>query len=180
MADEIIIENESKNEPETKGAENSEIERLKAALAKANSEAGNYRKQLRERQTAEEAAAAERAEKDAEREELLNSLIREKTEGQYAKRLMSLGLTEEDASKTAKGLPNGIDNSFFDGLLKYKAELEKNIRAEIIKWTPKLETSNTSDNVTVSKEQFDKMGYIERVNLLKNNPDLYDKYSKGD
>ena len=68
MADEIIIENEPKNEPETKGAENSEIERLKAALAKANSEAGNYRKQLRERQTAEEAAAAERAEKEAERD----------------------------------------------------------------------------------------------------------------
>lgn len=180
MADETMNENVQEVAPETKDSKDAEIERLKASLAKANSEAGSYRKQLRERQTAEEAAAAERAEKDAQREELLNTLLREKTEGHYAKRLMSLGLAEDEASKTAKGLPDGIEDSFFDGLFKYKTDLEKSIRAEIVKGTPKLEAAGVSTPTGVTKEMFDKMGYAERVKLYNTDPDLYNKYSQGD
>lgn len=177
MADEIIETTAPESAPETKDSRDAEIERLKAALAKSNSEAGNYRKQLRERQTAEEAAAAERAEKEAEREELLATLIREKTEGHYGKRLMSLGMSEDDASKTAKALPSGIEDSFFDGLLKFKTDLEKSIRAEIVKGTPKLETASAPASEGVTKEQFDRMSYIDRVKLLKENPELYKRYS---
>lgn len=180
MADETMSKDVQEIVPETNDSKDAEIERLKASLAKANSEAGNFRKQLRERQTAEEAAAADRAEKDAQREELLNTLLREKTEGHYTRRLMALGLAEEDALKMAKGLPSEIQDSFFDGLVKYKTDLEKSIRAEIVKGTPKLGTAGVSAMASVTKEAFEKMGYLERVKLHNTDPELYEKYSKGD
>jgi hypothetical protein len=38
--------------------------------------------------------------------------------------------------------------------------------------------TNKKNNDGISKEQFAKMGYIERMNLFENNPELYSKLSK--
>ena len=62
--------------PESKPAQdNGEITKLKAALSKANSEAADWKRQFRDKQTEQERAEAERAEAEKAMQEELASLL---------------------------------------------------------------------------------------------------------
>lgn len=113
------------------------INDLKAALSKANSEAANYKKQLRSKQSDDEAnAAAQKEEHDkllAENTELKRSIaISEKKS-----KLISMGYDEKMADDTAKAMVDGDMDTVMENQSKYLEAQKKNIRADQMKNTPR-------------------------------------------
>ena len=82
--------------------ENEEVTKLKSALSKANSEAADWKRQLREKQSEQERAEAERAEHEAAVEEELRTLRRDKTVSGFIAQYLALGYTQELALKAAE------------------------------------------------------------------------------
>lgn len=87
--------------------ESDEATKLKTALSKANSEAAEYKRLLREKQTEEERKEAERVEREAKVEEELKSLRRDKTVSGYQAQYLSLGYSKELALKAAEAMADG-------------------------------------------------------------------------
>ena len=84
-----------------------ETKRLKLALSKANSEASEWKKALREKQTEAERAEAERKEHEAAVEEELRSLRRDKTVGGYVAQCLALGYDKDLALRAAEAMADG-------------------------------------------------------------------------
>ena len=130
--DEVPPEDEAPQEDDTNLAEQVaqlrvENAKIKKAMDKAASEAANYKKQLREKQSAEEIALQEKAEKEAEREEAFQKLLKENTVAKYEKNFLALGYSEELAEKAANAQYDGdteelfkIQQNFQNALLKQK------------------------------------------------------------
>lgn len=154
-----------------------EMAKMKKALDKASSETASYKKQLRERQSADEIAAQEKAEKEAEREEQLQRLLKENTVTKYEKNFLALGYGEEYSLKAAIAQYDGDTDELFNIQKKVFENMQKSIKAELTKNLPIAPTSNDGE-VVVTKEQFDKMGYSERVELFEKHPSLYEKLTK--
>lgn len=154
-----------------------EVDRLKNALSKSNSEAANYKKQLNEKLTAEELKAKEDAEKwDAlikERDELL----REKTIAGHKAKYLALGYEEKLATETAEAMANGELDKVFANQKKHIESVEKRIRADVLKETPKPEGGNGSD--TMTKEKFSKMDITEQYKYSVEHPEEYKKLYGG-
>ena len=145
--------------------------KLKNALNKATSEAAEYKKALREKQTEQERLEAERKAAENEREELLKNLMREKTIADNKAQFLAVGYGEELANKSAEAMADGNFTEIFSGFKTFVESRDKQIRAELIKGTPAPTGGNT--DVTITKEQFRKMSFTERNNLYNENPELY-------
>ena len=81
-----------------------EVNRLKTALSKANSDAADWKRQFREKQTEEERKEAERAEREKAVEEELRTLRRDKTVSGYQAQCLALGYTQELALRAAEAM----------------------------------------------------------------------------
>ena len=79
-----------------------EITKLKTALSNANSQAAEWKRQFREKQTEAERAEAERLEREKAVEEELRALRRDKSVSGLTAKYLSLGYTEELASRAAE------------------------------------------------------------------------------
>lgn len=154
-----------------------EIERLKTALSKSNSEAADYKKQLREKMTAEEAKAKEDADKMADLQTKYDALLKESTISKHKARFLSLGYDDTLASETAEAMANGDLEKVFANQKKHLDGVEKKIRSDILKDTPKPDGGNSAKGIT--KEQFEAMGYSERAKLFEENPEIYKEFNGG-
>ena len=86
-------------------ADNSaELERLKNALSKSNSEAADYKRQLKEKMSAEELKAKEDADKWSEMEEKYNALLKKDAISTNKTKLLALGYEEALADETAEAM----------------------------------------------------------------------------
>lgn len=156
----------------------SEIERLKNANSKANSEAAEWKRKHNALLTEEEqkrVADAEALEAALKRVEVLE---REKTVSEYKSKYIALGYDEKMAMETASALAAGDFEKVFANSEKFKADFEKRVRAEVLRDTPKPDRNQNEGN-SVTKEQFDKMGYTERQKLFSENKALYDEFMNG-
>ena len=154
-----------------------EIDRLKAALSKSNSEAADYKKQLREKLTAEELKAKEDAEKWEEIVKERDALLREKTIATHKAKYLSLGYDENLANDTAEAMANGEIDKVFANQKKHLDAVEKKIRADVLKETPTPEGGNGSD--TMTKEKFSKMSIAEQFKFSTEHPEEYKKLYGG-
>ena len=84
--------------------ESEETRRLKQALSKANSEASEWKKALREKQTEAERAEAERQEREAAVENELRELRRDKTVSGFMAQCLALGYDKELALRAAEAM----------------------------------------------------------------------------
>lgn len=127
--------------------DNTEVERLKAAVSKANSEAANYKKQLRERMTEAETEEAERQAREAEQEANrkaeqenmlaeLEALRKEKAVTEHKARYLALGYDESLAAETADAFAAGDMDKVFKNQSTFIQNREAAIRAENIKNMP--------------------------------------------
>ena len=148
-----------------------EIDRLKAALSKSNSEAADFKKQLREKMSAEELKAKEDAEKIEELIKERDALLREKTVAGHKAKYLTLGYDESLASETAEAMANGEIDKVFANQKKHLEALEKKIRADVLKDTPKPEGGNGSE--TMTKEKFRKMSTAEQYKYSVEHPEEY-------
>lgn len=90
----------AKTEPaKTEKPDNSEIERLKAALSKATSDAASWKRQYREKQSESERAEAERAEQEQAMRDELEALRKEKDVGDTINRSLALNAEPDVAQK---------------------------------------------------------------------------------
>ena len=154
-----------------------EIDRLKAALTKSNSEAADYKKQLREKMTAEEIKAKEDAEKWEEIIKERDALLREKTIATHKAKFLSLGYEENLANETAEAMAKGELDKVFANQKKHLDNMEKKIREDVLKDTPKPEGGNGSD--TMTKEKLRGMTAVERHEYSVAHPEEYNKLYGG-
>lgn len=100
------------------------------------SEAANLAKQLRSKQTDDEAA---KAQADADRkalEENYNALLKKSTVAEHTAKLLALGYEEKLARETAEALFDGDMDKVFSNQQAFKAAIEKAIKADVLKQTP--------------------------------------------
>lgn len=115
--------------------ESPELTRIKQALSKANSEAADYKRQLREKQSADEAAAADQKEQ-------LDKLIADNAALQRTinltdkkAKLMAAGYDEQTAMATATALLDGDFDTVLANQANFLASQRQHIEAELMKKT---------------------------------------------
>lgn len=128
---------------------NAEIDRYKAAVNKANSEAAEYKRQLREKQTEAERAEAERQESEKAMREELEGLRKEKRVSSYTAKLLEQGYGAELATATAEAMESGDFGTVFANMGIFQAEQAKAAEAKALNKTPDLSAGKTPgvDNV---------------------------------
>ena len=155
-----------------------DMEKLKNALSKSNSEAADYKRQLKEKMTADEIKAKEEAE---ERERILRE--NEEFKKQIAvsnnkAKLLALGYEDALATETAEAMANGELDKVFANQKKHLDAMEKKVRSEILKNTPKPD-GGSSDDDTMTKEKLRGMSAQERYKYSVEHPDEYKEIYGG-
>lgn len=160
-------------------------EKLKKLLNDANSEASKYKKELKAKEeelnsklTEDERKEKERAEKEAEREAMLNKLLKEKTVAEHRANFLKVGYNEEMADKSANAIADGDFATLFENLGTFISNRDKELQVKLMDSTPLPSAGGTTPSIT--KEQFDKMGIGERTKLANTNHELYEALSKGE
>ena len=123
---------------ETVGQGNeAEVNRLKAALSKANSEAADYKKQLRTKQTDDEAAAAAQKEEHDRLVQENADLKRSMALSERKAKLLAMGYDESLADETAAAMVDGDLDKVMANQSKYLEVQKKNIQADAMRKTPR-------------------------------------------
>lgn len=178
----INIENYESMTPEEKvaalEASYADSEKIKNALDKATSEAASYKKQLREKQTDEEAKEAERAARESAIMAELETLRREKVVGAYTTSYLAMGYDEKLAKATAEAMANGDTETVFKNQKAHLEAREKALRTELLMQTP--EPAGGADAPAMSKAEFMKKSLAEKQKFAKENPDVYAGFYKED
>ena len=154
-----------------------EIDRLKNALSKSNSEAADYKKQLREKMSADEIKAKEDAEKQAKLQSDYDALVRKVALSENKAKLLGLGYEDKLATETAEAMIDGNLDKVFANQKKHLESVEKKIREDVLRDTPKPEGGNSSN--TMTKEKFREMSANERYEYSKTHPEEYKQIYGG-
>lgn len=114
-----------------------EVDRLKTALSKANSEAAGYKKQLRDKQTDDEAAVAAQKEEHDKLVQENTDLKRSIALSEKKAKLLAMGYEEELATKTATAMVDGDMDAVLANQSKYLEVQKKQIQADTMRKTPR-------------------------------------------
>lgn len=120
--------------------------KLKKAQEKAASEAADYKKKYNATLTDKQRADQEKAEKEAEREEQFNKLLKENTVTKYEKNFLALGYPEDLANKAAVAQYDGDTESLFKIQSEFQQKLIKDREAEWLKNRPDIQAGNGEDD----------------------------------
>lgn len=152
VVDTEITEDKTAEKVEKTADIDKEIKHLKDLLSKANSEASNYKKQLRSKMSDEEAKLAEIEAIKAENE----AFKKEKQVATISKGLMSWGIDSEKADSMANNLVNGEMDSFIEGGKSYFETVSQKAIADAMNST-KLSSGTPPEKDDIEKAQADKM-----------------------
>lgn len=141
-------------------------------------EAANYKKQLRERMSEEEAAKAKAAEDMAAVMAELDTLRTEKAVSEYTAQFLSLGYDEALAKATAVALQKGDTSVLFRNHAKFVAENEQRLKAELLKDTPTPPAGDPGG--TFTKADFQKLSLLEKQKFASEHPEQYKEFYKED
>lgn len=114
-----------------------ELERMKNAVSKANSEAAAWKKKHNELLGEEERKKQEQADHLAQVEKELADLRKEKTVSEYAAKFLSMGYEESMAKETAQAMADGDTEKVFANQVKFNDALKKSAIADKLKKTPR-------------------------------------------
>ena len=92
------------------------------------------------------------------------------------KKLAAEGLPTKFSSYVLADSAETIKDNIKNFKSMWQAEIEKAVDERLQGRTPK--TANKPNGEVITKEQFSKMGYNERLNLFNSNPDLYEQLQK--
>ena len=154
-----------------------EVERLKNALSKSNSEVADYKRQLREKMSADELKAKEDAEKQEKLQKDYDELVKKVALSENKAKLLALGYDDALATETAEAMVNGELDKVFANQKKHLDNVEKKVRSEILKDTPSPDGGNGGK--TITKEDFAKMTYSERAKVFEESPEVYNELTNG-
>lgn len=129
------------------GDDSKELSKLKKLLENANSQAASYKKQLREKQDADEAAEAERKEYLAQLEARNAELEKNEKVSNLTVQLLGQGYDGELAKATATALIDGDMQTYVANSNKFLEIQKKAMEAELLKGTPRPGSGVPQDNV---------------------------------
>ena len=115
-----------------------EVNKLKTALSKANSDAAEWKRQFREKQTEAERAEAERAEKEKAVEDELRTLRRDKTVSGYVAQCLALGYEKELAQRAAEAMADNNAAEIMACQQEYLEAKTKELEAKALNKQPGL------------------------------------------
>ena len=150
--------------------------KLKAALSKASSDAAEWKRKYRETQSEQERKEAETAELIEKMKAQNEELMRTQKLAEHTSQFMSVGFSEDMAKKAAEAVVGGDFTAMTTTLKDFITAHDKERDAEALRKTPRPGNGGSGNSVT--KEQFDKMKYAERVKLFEENPELYKELTK--
>ena len=151
-----------------------DLAKQKNALDKATKEAGDYRKQLKSKMTADEAAAEEKKAMDEARDAELAEYRKKFAVAETAKKVMSIGMDETASGNVAEYLYGAADaEAALAEIQKYITAREKALRLEFSKIPAP--SAGSSDGISITKAQLDAMSYKDRVKFVQEHPDDYNK-----
>lgn len=145
--------------------------KLKSTMDVKLKELGDMTKRERERMTAEELERKEIEEIKAQNE----LLLKEREIVNAEKRFIQNGCSSELASEGAKALIDKDYDALFDvigKMLDNKAAFEK---SELLKTMPK--PQGGASKASMTKEQFERLSYKQRVELAEKDPETYNKFT---
>jgi hypothetical protein len=152
-----------------------EVEKLKAQLSKANSEAADYKKQLRSKQSDEEMKAAEIAENMKKLTEENASLKRNIAISQRQAELISMGYDKKLAESTATAMADGDMDTVMKNQAAFIDAQKKQIEADAMKGTPRPKSGSEQGAGAngMTHDSFRKLSLKERFEFAEKNPDEY-------
>ena len=159
-----------------------EVEKLKAQLSKANSEAADYKKQLRSKQSDEDAKAAEIADNMKKLTEENTALKRNIAISQRQTELISMGYDKKLAESTATEMADGDMDTVMKNQTAFIDAQKKQIEADAMKGMsrPKSGSEQGAGASGMTHDSFRKLSLKERFEFAKNNPDEYKElYEEG-
>lgn len=154
-----------------------EMAKLKRGLDKASGEAAEYKRKWKESLSASEQASMEKAEVEAQRDEELKQLRRDNSINKVEKNYLAMGWTADEASRMAIAEVDGDIDTKVKIMAEVDARKKKEYEAEFIRNRPDVNIGGGS-GVSYTKEQFDKMGVVERTKLKRENPAEYERLMK--
>lgn len=154
-----------------------EIERLKNALSKSNSEAAGYKKQLREKMTEDEQKKQKEQEEREELQSKYDKLLRESVIAKNKAKLVALGYEEALADETAEAMADGKIEKVFANQKKHLEAFEKKVRAEALKNTPK--PTPDGDGKTMTLKTLREMSPADRLKFSQEHPEEYKELYTG-
>ena len=143
----------------------------KEVFDKTASELAEQKKQLKSKLTEDE---AQKQKEQEERETLqanYDRLLRESTVSKNKAKLLALGYDEKLADETAEAMADGDTEKVFANQKKNLEAVEKKVRAEALKDTPKPTPDGDSKIMTLDKLR--KMSPAERLEFSTNHPEDY-------
>lgn len=161
--------------------ESEEVAKLKAELAKLKSsndklakENADKTKQIRAKQSAEEAAAEEAKERQEAQAKELAELRKKFAVAETSKKVMGFISDENVSNQVAEYLYGAEDvDAALAAINKAWTAKEKALRLEFGKIPAP--SVGSSDGLTLTKEQLDAMGYMERAKFANEHPVEYNK-----
>jgi hypothetical protein len=148
-----------------------EVERLKAALSKSNSENAEWKKKHREALSEEERKSQEVADELKQLREQNEKLLRESGMAKHKAKFLAMGYDEALATDAATAMVDNDTEKLFSYQQKHQEALEKKIRADALKGTPKPVPGKADGVMTL--ENLKKMSTQERLEFSQKNPEEY-------
>ena len=148
-----------------------EVERLKTANSKLSSENADWKRKHREALSEEERKSQEVADELKQLREQNEKLLRESNVSKHKAKFLGMGYDEALATDAAAAMVDGDTEKLFSYQQKHQEALEKKIRAEALKGTPKPVPDKADGAMTL--ENLRKMSAQERYEFSQKNPDEY-------
>lgn len=151
-----------------------ELKKYKDATSKANSEAAEYKRQLKELQAKEEKGASDTEKQMAEMQKQIETLQKEKTISERKASFLKFGMSEENADKFSEAFTNGDSKSFFEAMTSFVTEHDKAYKAELLKSTPR-PNGEGGKAPEMTLEKFRKLSMAEKNEFANKYPEEYAK-----
>lgn len=141
-----------------------ELEKQKAAVSKANSEAAEWKRKHNALLSEEDKKKQEQEDKFASMEKELSELREAKSASEYKAKLIGLGYAEDLATTTAKAMVAGDTMTVLANQQKFLDEFAKQVKADALKKTPK-PTPGAGGGT-------DEMDYTKKIEEARTNGDF--------
>ena len=161
-------------------AELADLEKVKDAKNKANSEAAEYKKQLKALQDQQKTGNTKADATIAQLQEQVAELTRQNTISSYTAQYVALGYEAELAKATAIATADGDVATVFENQRKFLEAHDKQTKADILKQTPGPGKGGTGKQApAMTLEKFRKLSQAERMKFAAEFPEEYAKLYGG-
>lgn len=149
-----------------------EITKLKGQVSKANSEVAEWKRRHNSLLSEDEQKQNEAAETLKNLQTELETLRKEKAVSGFTAKLLENGFTSEEASKGATALADGNIDQFFNSLSAYRTNMEKSIKANLMKNNQAPSQVGGVDSI-MTREKYDKLSMHDKMTFMSEHPDEY-------